>query len=74
VFLTAMKELPATLLLSPIGFQTLSTRIWSEAAEGRFAAGALPALVLISISALSVGWTLRLEQFPGGTGLDERAP
>ena len=31
VFLTAMKELPATLLLSPIGFDTLATTIWSAA-------------------------------------------
>ena len=34
VFLTAMKELPATLILRPIGFETLATRIWSAAAEG----------------------------------------
>lgn len=62
VFLTTMKELPATLLLAPIGFQTLSTRVWSEAAEGRFAAGAYPSLVLVLVSALSVAWTLRHER------------
>jgi len=62
VFLTAMKELPATLLLAPIGFQTLSTRIWAEAAEGRFGAGALPSLALVLVSAASVVWTLRQEQ------------
>ena len=28
VFLSAMKELPATLLLRPIGFDTLATEIW----------------------------------------------
>ena len=28
VFLSAMKELPATLLLRPIGFETLATEIW----------------------------------------------
>lgn len=55
VFLTAMKELPATLLLAPIGFDTLATRVWSATAEGRFAEAALPALVLMAVSALGVG-------------------
>jgi iron(III) transport system permease protein len=34
VFLTAMKELPATLLLRPTGFETLATRIWTAASVG----------------------------------------
>jgi len=55
VFLTAMKELPATLLLAPIGFDTLATRVWSATAEGRFAEAAVPALVLMAVSALGVG-------------------
>ncbi|WP_338871128.1 iron ABC transporter permease [Myxococcus stipitatus] len=55
VFLTAMKELPATLLLAPIGFETLATRVWSATAEGRFAEAALPALVLMAVSTLGVG-------------------
>jgi iron(III) transport system permease protein len=55
VFLTAMKELPATLLLAPIGFDTLATRVWSATAEGRFAEAALPALVLLAVSTLGVG-------------------
>ena len=29
VFLSTMKELPATLLLRPIGFDTLATEVWS---------------------------------------------
>ncbi|MYD66166.1 MAG: iron ABC transporter permease [Chloroflexi bacterium] len=52
VFLTAMKELPATLLLSPIGFETLAARVWSASSEAFFAQAALPALVLIALSAL----------------------
>jgi iron(III) transport system permease protein len=52
VFLTAMKELPATLLLSPLGFSTLATQIWSSTTEAMFARAALPALVLVAISAL----------------------
>ncbi|HZP25453.1 MAG TPA: iron ABC transporter permease [Dehalococcoidia bacterium] len=50
VFLTAMKELPATLLLSPIGFHTLATEIWASTSEAFFARAALPALVLLALS------------------------
>jgi iron(III) transport system permease protein len=52
VFLTVMKELPATLLLRPIGFDTLATRIWSATAEGFWARAAGPALLLIAIAAI----------------------
>jgi iron(III) transport system permease protein len=56
VFLTTMKELPATLLLAPIGFRTLSTSIWTGAAEGFFAEAAAAALLLIGVSALSLAF------------------
>jgi iron(III) transport system permease protein len=52
VFLTTMKELPATLLLAPLGFDTLATSIWTAASEGFFARAAAPALLLILVSAL----------------------
>ena len=52
VFLTTMKELPATLILAPIGFETLAVRVWSASSEAFFARAALPALVLIAISAV----------------------
>jgi iron(III) transport system permease protein len=52
VFLTTMKELPATLLLGPTGFETLATRIWSATSEAFFARAAAPALLLISLSAV----------------------
>jgi iron(III) transport system permease protein len=51
VFLTTMKELPATLLLSPTGFETLATRIWSATTSAFFARAAAPALLLILLSA-----------------------
>lgn len=47
VFLLTMKELPATLILSPIGFDTLATDVWSAASEAFFARAALPALLLV---------------------------
>ncbi|MBX3052183.1 MAG: iron ABC transporter permease [Caldilineaceae bacterium] len=54
VFLTTIKELPATLLLGPTGFSTLATQIWSATDEAFFARAAMPALLLLLISALSI--------------------
>lgn len=59
VFLTVMKELPATLLLSPIGFRTLATGVWSSVSEAFYARAALPALLLILASSLSLAFLLR---------------
>ena len=52
VMLTAMKELPATLILAPIGFKTLSTAVWSSVSEAFFARAAAPALLLILLSSI----------------------
>jgi iron(III) transport system permease protein len=51
VFLHAVKELPATLILAPIGFETLATDIWRQTSAGFFEAGAIPALALLALSA-----------------------
>jgi iron(III) transport system permease protein len=51
VFLSTMKELPATLLLRPIGFETLATEIWKYTSVASYSRAALPALVLIAVSA-----------------------
>jgi iron(III) transport system permease protein len=51
VFVTAMKELPATLLLRPTGFETLATEVWSWASIGAYSQAAAPALLLIVVSA-----------------------
>ena len=61
VFLTAMKELPATLLLSPIGFGTLATSIWSAAEEAFFAQAAVPALLLVAVSAAPTAFLILRE-------------
>ena len=52
VFLTAIKELPATLILAPIGFETLATEIWNATSVGFFERGAVPSLVLLAVSAV----------------------
>jgi iron(III) transport system permease protein len=62
VFLTTAKELPATLLLAPTGFDTLATRIWSAATEGFFARAAAPALILLVVSGLSLFLLLSQEE------------
>lgn len=54
VFLTTIKELPATLLLGPTGFTTLATQIWSATEEAFFARAAAPALLLLVVSATSI--------------------
>jgi len=54
VFLTTMKELPATLLLHPTGFKTLVTHIWLVQEAGYYGRAALPALVLVGLSAVSM--------------------
>ena len=51
VFLTSMKELPATLLLRPAGFDTLPVRIWIPASQAVYTEAA-PAALLLSLCAL----------------------
>lgn len=50
VFLSVMKELPATLLLRPNGFETLAIRIWSAAGEGFYTRASVASLALLVVS------------------------
>jgi iron(III) transport system permease protein len=52
VLLTAMKELPATLMLRPTGFDTLATELWSRTEVAAYGAAAPYALTLIALAAL----------------------
>jgi iron(III) transport system permease protein len=65
VFLSAMKELPATLLLRPIGFDTLATEVWRFTSVGAYSQAALPALLLIGVSAPFL-YLVSAERRPGG--------
>jgi iron(III) transport system permease protein len=67
VFLTTMKELPSTVLLSPIGFTTLATQTWSATSEAYFAQAAFSALLLVAFSSFSMFFVLRGEGRPGGS-------
>ena len=65
VMLSTMKELPATKLLAPVGFETLATEIWSAGESGALAQGALASLALVAISAV-LTWSVvlrRLEHY-----------
>ncbi|MTJ06900.1 iron ABC transporter permease [Anabaena sp. UHCC 0204] len=55
VFLTAIKELPATMLLAPIGFNTLAVQIWQATENVDFADAAAGSLVMLLVS---IGATL----------------
>jgi iron(III) transport system permease protein len=62
VFLTSLKELPATLLLRPAGFDTLAVRVWIWAADGFYREAAPAALLLVIVSAIPLSFLLRREQ------------
>lgn len=47
VFVDAMKELPATLLLRPLNVETLATLVYADASRGIFEAGSLAALLIV---------------------------
>ncbi len=64
VFLLTMKELPATLILGPIGFKTLATSIWTAAEEAFFARAAAPALLLVLVSAAPMTFLMMREGRP----------
>jgi len=50
VFISVIKELPATLLLRPNGFETLAIRIWSSTAEGFYTRASAASLALLTVS------------------------
>ena len=52
VLLSTMKELPATLLLAPPGFETLATRIWNATEDAFLADASLAALILLALSGI----------------------
>jgi iron(III) transport system permease protein len=64
IFVEAMKELPATLLLRPIGLKTLAIEVWERTSESLWAEAALPALAIVAVGLVPVLVTARLS---GGT-------
>jgi iron(III) transport system permease protein len=67
VFVDCMKELPATLLLRPLGFETLATHLYGDAARGTYEDGALAALLIVAAGLVPVLVLARVgRQAPGG--------
>ena len=54
VFVDVLKEMPATLLMRPFGWDTLAVRIFEMTSEGEWARAALPALTLVLVGLLPV--------------------
>jgi iron(III) transport system permease protein len=54
VFVDVMKEMPATLLLRPFGYETLAVRVWQLTSESFWEAAALPALTIVAVGILPV--------------------
>ena len=64
VFVDAMKELPATLLLRPANFDTLATWLYAEAARGTYEEGAIAALAIVLAGLLPVVLLARTQLQP----------
>jgi iron(III) transport system permease protein len=62
VFVDCMKELPATLLLRPLAFETLSTHLYGEAARGTYEDGAIAAVLIVLFGLIPVIVLARLSR------------
>lgn len=59
VLVDTMKEMPATLLLRPFGWDTLAVRIYEMTSEGEWERAALPAVALVLIGLIPVSVLVR---------------
>ncbi len=50
VFLASVKELPLTLILAPLGFETLATNVWTYTEEALFAQAAPHSLAIVGVA------------------------
>ncbi|OWZ84561.1 ABC transporter permease [Natranaerobius trueperi] len=58
VFVSSIKELPASLMLRPAGFDTLAVRVYYEAHEGIYHLAAPGALIIILVSIIPLKYML----------------
>lgn len=61
VMLSTLKELPATLLLAPIGYETLATRTWGSFEDGLLATAGFASLALLLASGV-LTWLIVLRR------------
>lgn len=64
VFLSCVKELPLTMLLAPMGFESLAMNVWNYSENVEFARAAPFALLIVACSALFIALAQRV--FPDG--------
>ena len=72
--LTAMKELPATLMLRPTGMETLATQMWRDTEVADFAAAAPYAAALLVVAALPAFWLSHVAAGTPTTPTQSRQP
>lgn len=60
VFVDTMKELPATLMLRPLCFETVATLLYAESARGTGEEGAVAALLIVLVGLLPVALLSRV--------------
>jgi iron(III) transport system permease protein len=68
VFVDVIKELPLTLLLRPIGIDTLATNLYGHASRGAFEDGAAEAILIAATGLVSVAIILRTAFSPAMLG------
>jgi len=68
VLVEVMKEMPATLLLRPFGWDTLAVRIFEFTSEGEWQRAALPAITLVLAGLGPVIWLARRSAAGHGGG------
>ncbi|BCJ91841.1 ABC transporter permease [Terrihabitans soli] len=68
VFVDAMKELSATLLLRPFNFETLATHVYAEASRGTYEDGSVAALLIVLVGLLPVALLARASRLPLAEG------
>jgi iron(III) transport system permease protein len=66
LWVETMKELPATLLLRPIGLKTLAIEIWERTSESLWDEAALPALTLVLVGLIPLVVITRLTRGSSG--------
>jgi iron(III) transport system permease protein len=67
VLVEVIKELPATALLRPLGYDTLAITVWEATKDSRLDAAALPALLIVLVGLLPVIVLVRLLRSEGWT-------
>jgi iron(III) transport system permease protein len=55
IFVSVIKELPVTMLLAPIGYQSLATQVWTATEDAAFAEAALLSVIIVGLALFALG-------------------